>query len=57
MCRIAIGAQKQQIEIPLDVVSDIPGKVDTSNNNNDNNNKQTNNNTNDNNNNNNNTNN
>ena len=28
--RIAIGAQKQQIEIPLDVVADIPGKVDTS---------------------------
>eukprot|EP00405_Crypthecodinium_cohnii_P005422 CAMPEP_0194747930 /NCGR_PEP_ID=MMETSP0323_2-20130528/2133_1 /TAXON_ID=2866 ORGANISM="Crypthecodinium cohnii, Strain Seligo" /NCGR_SAMPLE_ID=MMETSP0323_2 /ASSEMBLY_ACC=CAM_ASM_000346 /LENGTH=125 /DNA_ID=CAMNT_0039661823 /DNA_START=76 /DNA_END=453 /DNA_ORIENTATION=+ len=28
--RITVGASKQQIEIPLDVVSDIPGKVDTS---------------------------
>jgi len=28
--RIAVGAQKQQIEIPLDVVADIPGKVDAS---------------------------
>eukprot|EP00930_Biecheleria_cincta_P025211 TRINITY_DN1796_c0_g1_i4.p1 TRINITY_DN1796_c0_g1~~TRINITY_DN1796_c0_g1_i4.p1 ORF type:complete len:130 (-),score=36.54 TRINITY_DN1796_c0_g1_i4:3-392(-) len=30
--RIAVGAgaSKQQLEIPLDVVSDIPGKVDTS---------------------------
>ena len=25
--RIAVGAQKQQIEIPLDVVADIPGKA------------------------------
>merc|ERR1719158_1791186 len=28
--RIAVGVKKQQIEIPLDVVSDIPTKVDTS---------------------------
>jgi len=28
--RIAVGAKKLQIEIPLDVVSDIPSKVDTS---------------------------
>merc|ERR1712228_324668 len=28
--RIAVGTRKQQIEIPLDVVSDIPTKVDTS---------------------------
>merc|ERR1712066_247351 len=28
--RIAVGASKQQLEIPLDVVSDIPDKVDTS---------------------------
>merc|ERR1739845_53632 len=28
--RIMIGSKKQQIEIPLDVVSDIPQKVDTS---------------------------
>lgn len=26
--RIAVGAKKQQIEIPLDVVADIPHKVD-----------------------------
>merc|ERR1712187_737320 len=26
--RIAVGAKKQQIEIPLDVVADIPEKVD-----------------------------
>merc|ERR1719409_1834805 len=30
MQRIAVGATKQQLEIPLDVVADIPGKVDTS---------------------------
>mmetsp|Transcript_91789 Transcript_91789/g.230623 ORF Transcript_91789/g.230623 Transcript_91789/m.230623 type:complete len:126 (-) Transcript_91789:70-447(-) len=28
--RITVGASKQQIEIPLDVVADIPGKVDSS---------------------------
>merc|ERR1712217_94870 len=28
--RIAIGSKKQQIEIPLNVVADIPEKVDTS---------------------------
>mmetsp|Transcript_125495 Transcript_125495/g.313518 ORF Transcript_125495/g.313518 Transcript_125495/m.313518 type:complete len:126 (+) Transcript_125495:100-477(+) len=28
--RITVGAAKQQIEIPLDVVADIPEKVDTS---------------------------
>eukprot|EP00913_Durusdinium_trenchii_P028200 g26438.t1 len=28
--RIAVGAAKQQLEIPLDVVADIPGKVDSS---------------------------
>merc|ERR1711975_170428 len=28
--RIMVGAKKQQIEIPLDVVADIPEKVDTS---------------------------
>merc|ERR1712218_201457 len=28
--RIAVGAKKQQIEIPLDVVADIPEKVDLS---------------------------
>merc|ERR1711972_966811 len=28
--RITVGASKQQIEIPLDVVADIPDKVDTS---------------------------
>merc|ERR1712187_99269 len=28
--RIAVGAKKQQIEIPLDVVADIPTKVDSS---------------------------
>merc|ERR1711870_41417 len=28
--RITVGASKQQIEIPLDVVADIPTKVDTS---------------------------
>merc|ERR1712039_682580 len=28
--RIAIGSKKQQIEIPLDVVADIPEKVDVS---------------------------
>merc|ERR1712203_921945 len=28
--RIAVGANKQQLEIPLDVVADIPDKVDTS---------------------------
>ena len=28
--RIAVGAKKQQIEIPLDVVADIPTKVDES---------------------------
>merc|ERR1712050_782735 len=28
--RITVGASKQQIEIPLDVVSDIPEKVDNS---------------------------
>merc|ERR1711879_1122755 len=27
--RIAIGVKKQQLEIPLDVVADIPEKVDT----------------------------
>eukprot|EP00437_Effrenium_voratum_P037952 CAMPEP_0181478640 /NCGR_PEP_ID=MMETSP1110-20121109/42852_1 /TAXON_ID=174948 /ORGANISM="Symbiodinium sp., Strain CCMP421" /LENGTH=127 /DNA_ID=CAMNT_0023604011 /DNA_START=38 /DNA_END=421 /DNA_ORIENTATION=+ len=27
--RIAVGAQKQQLEIPLDVVADIPTKVDS----------------------------
>merc|ERR1712066_457831 len=27
--RITVGASKQQIEIPLDVVADIPTKVDT----------------------------
>nr|ABI14290.1 hypothetical protein [Pfiesteria piscicida] len=28
--RITVGANKQQLEIPLDVVADIPEKVDTS---------------------------
>merc|ERR1712007_279372 len=28
--RIAVGAKKQQLEIPLDVVADIPQKVDLS---------------------------
>eukprot|EP00441_Pelagodinium_beii_P032603 CAMPEP_0197646448 /NCGR_PEP_ID=MMETSP1338-20131121/23321_1 /TAXON_ID=43686 ORGANISM="Pelagodinium beii, Strain RCC1491" /NCGR_SAMPLE_ID=MMETSP1338 /ASSEMBLY_ACC=CAM_ASM_000754 /LENGTH=127 /DNA_ID=CAMNT_0043220083 /DNA_START=56 /DNA_END=439 /DNA_ORIENTATION=+ len=28
--RIAVGASKQQLEIPLDVVADIPGKLDSS---------------------------
>merc|ERR1712087_575249 len=28
--RITVGASQQQIEIPLDVVADIPDKVDTS---------------------------
>merc|ERR1712085_108885 len=28
--RIAVGTQKQQLEIPLDVVADIPEKVDLS---------------------------
>eukprot|EP00434_Breviolum_minutum_P017768 symbB.v1.2.015683.t1/scaffold1179.1/size133475/6 len=28
--RIAVGANKQQLEIPLDVVADIPTKVDAS---------------------------
>merc|ERR1711935_1066775 len=28
--RITVGASKQQLEIPLDVVADIPGKVDSS---------------------------
>eukprot|EP00438_Fugacium_kawagutii_P031037 Skav235366 [mRNA] locus=scaffold3967:86626:89097:+ [translate_table: standard] len=28
--RIAVGAAKQQLEIPLDVVADIPTKVDAS---------------------------
>mmetsp|Transcript_39896 Transcript_39896/g.112750 ORF Transcript_39896/g.112750 Transcript_39896/m.112750 type:complete len:129 (+) Transcript_39896:72-458(+) len=27
--RIAIGSRKQQLEIPIDVVADIPEKVDT----------------------------
>merc|ERR1712007_272329 len=27
--RIAVGAKKQQLEIPIDVVADIPDKVDT----------------------------
>ena len=30
MQRIAIGAKKQQLEIPLNVVADIPQKVDAS---------------------------
>merc|ERR1711957_1084170 len=30
MQRITVGASKQQIEIPLDVVADIPDKVDSS---------------------------
>merc|ERR1712187_108465 len=28
--RIAVGAKKQQLEVPLDVVADIPQKVDLS---------------------------